>query len=34
VLDKSTAGPLVEVLNAAGTAVAGSVDARVQGYLA
>jgi hypothetical protein len=34
VLDKSTAGPLVEVLNAAGTAVTGSVDARVQGYLA
>ncbi len=32
VLDKSTAGPLVQCFSAAGTAAAGTVDAFVQGY--
>ena len=32
VLDKSTAGPLVQCFSAAGTAAAGTVDAYVQGY--
>ena len=32
VLDKSLIGPLIETLNASGTAVSGNVDAQVQGF--
>ena len=32
VLDKSTAGPLIQCFNASGAATAGTVDAYVQGY--